>query len=95
MIVTYQEYNDEKQAFFRKHKNDYELETQGGSAEYYRKTYAFKDKAVWYEVMMKQTVSERVEVYKCNVNVELDMLQTEYWSSDDSKSKFYYEPWKV
>lgn len=49
-IVTYDEYNDEKQQFFIRHKNEFKLEQEGNSAVYYTKTYIFDDGAVWYEV---------------------------------------------
>lgn len=93
MLVTSHEYEEDKKLFFRKHKNNFECETQGSSAEYYRKTYTFKDGAVWYEVMTKEEVEDTVEIYKCNVKVKADMFKTEYWNTDDAASKIFYEPW--
>lgn len=92
-IVRQKDYDEMKNNFFAKHHNDFKLETLGSSAEYYRKTYIFKDGAVWYEVMLKQTVEKEVEVNFCNVHVSIDMLQTEFFNNEDSKSYFYYEVW--
>lgn len=92
-IVRQTEYEDAKREFFAKHQNDFNLETTGNSAEYYRKTYTFSDGASWYEVMLKTTVSQDVVINFCAITVSVDMLQTEYWNNEDSKSYFYYEPW--
>ena len=94
MIVTYKEYENDRQEFFAKHHNDFNCITKGNSAEYYTKTYGFSDGAVWYEVMQKMTVEETIEVFKCKVKVDADLLSTEYWSTDNSTSNFVYEPWK-
>lgn len=91
-IVRQTEYEDAKREFFAKHQNDFNLETTGNSAEYYRKIYTFSDGASWYEVMMKVTKEVDVTVNCCNVRINIDFLQTEYWSSE-SNSKFYYEQW--
>ena len=95
MIVSEQDYNDAKRMFFRLHDNDFECETQGSSAEYYRKTYVFKDKAIWYEVMMRETTIETIEYKKCKVPVQIDVMKTEYWNSNDSTSCVWYQPWDV
>ena len=94
-IVRYNEYESDKVAFFKKHKNDYQCETQGSSAEYYRKTYVFADGAIWYEVMQQKYVETEVEIYYCNIKTEVCLFETEYWSSDNAESKYYYEPWEV
>lgn len=93
MIVTFNEYESDKKEFFRKHHNDFHVDVHGTSAENYAKNYNFSDGSTWYEVMTRKEICETVEVYKCNVRVKLDMFQTEYWNSDDSTSKFYFEPW--
>ncbi len=94
-IVRSAEYEDMKKSFFRKHKEDFQCDTRGSSAENYRKTYSFKDGATWYEVMTKETVTERVEIKFCNVKVSVDMMKIEFWNSDESSSKVYYESWNM
>lgn len=97
MIVRQSEYENDKQAFFSSHRNDWKQSTHGNSAEDYQKTYAFSDGAVWYESMTKETVEELVylETYKCSIKVRVDVMRIEYWSTDDSRSKCYYEQWNV
>ena len=94
-IVRRAEYEDMKKSFFRKRNNDFQCDTRGSSAENYHKTYSFKDGATWYEVMTRETVTERVEIIFCNVNVSVDMMKIEFWNSDESSSKVYYEPWDI
>ena len=94
-IVRNAEYEDIKKSFFRKHKGDFQCDTRGSSAENYYKTYSFKDGATWYELMTKETVTERVEIKFCNVNVTVDMMKIEFWNSDESFIKVYYAPWDI
>ena len=91
-IVSFSEMDEDKKRFFHKHDNDFTIETSGNSAEYYRKTYSFVDGSNWYEVSRKVFIKTQLEHYKCLIEVEL--LETEYWSSDDSESKYYYSSWK-
>ena len=94
-IVTYNEYEEMKKKFFCKHNNDFQCDTRGNSAEYYRKTYVFGDGAIWYEVMMKIYTGAEAEVHGIKILVEVELMQTEFWSSDDSESRYYFEPWDV
>ena len=44
--VTYEQYNEEKAAFFAKHDNDFKVESKYGSeSSSYLKTYVFEDGA--------------------------------------------------
>lgn len=96
-IVTYEDYDSEKKVFFKRHNNAYTCTTKGTSGEYYSKTYNFDDGATWYEVMQRKTITEDVfvEKYKCKVNVDIDLFETEFFNSEDGNSKFYYEKWLV
>lgn len=94
-IVKYDEYEYDKKMFFRKHYNDFQCETRGSSAEYYIKTYTFVDNAVWYEIMQKKIVEQELEINYCHIKVDIELLETEYWNSDNSDSKYYYEPWII
>ena len=92
-IVDDTEYNELKHRFFSNHNNDFQCETEGTSAEYYRKTYIFTDGAIWYEVMQKKTIDAKAKVYNIEVPTEVDVFETEFWSSSDAESKYCYEPW--
>lgn len=94
-IVKSEKYEQDKRIFFKKHNNDFQCETQGSSAEYYRKTYIFTDGAVWYEIMQQKYIETDVEIYYCHSKVELCLFETEYWNSENAESKYYYEPWDV
>ena len=92
MIVTYDTYIAEKNAFFAKHKHDFECDTSPLD-EYncYHKTYIFADHAVWYECFTPCYVKYTAEVNKVKIDGEIKMLETEYWSTDNAKSHKYYE----
>lgn len=94
-IVRRAEYEEMKKSFFRRHKGDFQCDARGSSTENYHKTYNFKDGAIWYEVMTRDAVTERVEIKFCNVPVSVDMMKIEFWNSDESSSKVYYEPWDI
>ena len=57
----------------------------------YHKTYVFKDGAVWYETMFPEYVKQNVEIKLCSVEVEVKMFVTEFWNTDKSETKRYYE----
>ena len=92
MTVTDVRYRYERDMFFKKHKNDFEVQTSPmDECGVYHKEYVFTDGAIWYEVMSPEYVKQEVEIKLCKVTVEVKMFRTEFWSSDDSVSKFYYE----
>ena len=96
MTVNYETYMNDKKAFLNKHHNDWEVTTSPMN-EYgcYYKWYVCKDGAIWYESMSPEYESTEVEVeikmVKVKTTVEVKMLRTEYFSSDDAKSNYYYE----
>lgn len=91
MTVTYEEFLEDKKAFFKKHNHDYQLQTsQMDKHGSYIKAYVFKDGAIWMEEMSPERVKRDVEVKKVNVTVEVKLLKTEYWNSE-AGSKYYYE----
>lgn len=91
MTVTYSEYITDRRNFFRKHDNDFRVQTSGLD-EYarYTKTYIFEDGAMWYELMGPEYVTTETEVKLVKVKIDVKMYKTEYWSSE-SPSKYYYE----
>lgn len=90
--VTYREYNSEKTAFFEKHGYDYKIDTTSMD-EYgrYGKTYTFEDGATWYEAMGPSYEQVVVEVRLVKIPMSIKMFCTEYWNSENSASKCYYE----
>lgn len=94
MIVTYSTYNKEKKDFFKKHKNNFKVETSPlNEYNVYYKVYAFSDGATWTERMEHVFREVKVEVMKCSVNVEVELLETEYYDTDNANSRKYYEKW--
>lgn len=92
MTVTYSDYSAEKKSFFQKHKHDFRTETSAMD-QYgrYHKTYIFSDGAIWYETMSPEYVTVDVAVKLVIVPVEIKMFRTEFWSTDNASSKYYYE----
>ena len=91
MIVTSTQYMEEKLSFFKKHDNDYTVDTTPmDELGQYWKTYTFTDGAQWFEAMSPEYVSQEIEVKLVKVNVEVKMFRTEFWSTETG-SKFYYE----
>lgn len=96
MTVSCTTYRYEKHRFFKRHKNNFECETSSMD-EYgrYNKTYTFKDGAIWYETMfpeyVKQELETEVKLVKVKTEIEIKMFVTEFWNTDNSESKKYYE----
>ena len=92
MTVTYKEYMGMKRAFFEKHNYDFRTETSPMD-EYgrYVKTYNFEDGAQWFEQMSPEYVREIVKIKLAQVEVEVKMLRTEYWNTENASSRYYYE----
>ena len=91
LIVTQAEYNEQKKAFFKKHplvKVDTSSMDEYSS---YHKEYICEKNAIWYEVMSPYHKTVEIEVNKCKVSVDIELFQTEFWDSDNSKSRYYYE----
>lgn len=91
MTVSYTEYKEDREKFFKKHNNDFDVYTSSlDEYDSYHKEYIFKDGAVWHEAMRPTYESKEIEIKKCKINIEVKMLRTEYWSTE-TYSKFYYE----
>ena len=92
MTVSYETYMKDKKAFFEEHKYNFQCDTSPMD-EYgaYHKTYIFDDHAVWYESMTPTYEKAKMEVKMVRFDVEVKLLRTEYWSTDHSESKYYYE----
>ena len=92
MTVKFNEYNDDKNNFFKKHDYNFECDTSPmDKYGRYHKEYVFEDGAVWYEAMSPDCIAYEVEVKMVKICETVKMLRTEFWSSDNASSKYYYE----
>lgn len=91
MTVDYKEYDKTRKEFFKKHTLD-RVETSSMN-EYgvYHKEYICEDGAIFYEVMGPEYCRQVIEFRGIPIEVEAKLFRTEYWSSDDAQSKYYYE----
>lgn len=95
MTVNYNEYSNDKKAFFSKHDNDFNTFTSSMD-EYgrYHKEYVFSDGAIWYELMRPEYVTEDIELevkgVKVKTQIKVKLFRIEFWSTE-SGSKYYYE----
>ena len=93
-VYNYECYDDAKRLFFKMHRNNFRTETSamdelGG----WHKEYLFEDGAVWYEVYTPVTEQAEAQIHGMSFKVDVKLLKTEFWSTDDSKSNYYYERW--
>ncbi len=95
--VNMSEYEAERVAFYKKHNSENlswpkeDTEFKNGVT---RKTVTFEDGAIWYEVSTKITEERKAKVEgvpEFTINLSLDLLKTEFWSSDNSISKYAYD----
>ena len=94
--VTYEIYNDDKSFFFEKHGFDFELTTSPMQEDgTYFKTYAFKDNSVWYERMSHYVTNATVTVHNVQVEAKVELQRIDYWSSDISRERTYFECWQL
>jgi hypothetical protein len=93
MTVTYSEYMQEHTNFARKHnqKSECKIYTSPMENNRYHKEYCWQHGANFYEVTELVTEKVKVMVHGIEVVVDVDFWRTEYWHSDNSKSKFFYE----
>ena len=90
--LNYQEYTTKKNAFFEKHKYDFRVSTSPMDVYgRYCKDYIFEDGASWHEVVSPTFESATTEIKKVKINVEVKMLRTEFYNTDDATSNCYYE----
>lgn len=90
--VSYQDYSRNKIAFFNSHGNDYNVHTSGLSdLGVYYKEYAFRDDAVWYERMSPVTELAVACLHGLRIPVDVKLFKTEFWDTDCSVSRYYFE----
>lgn len=93
-MLNYYEY---KKAFIENHKDsDWTTDTSSmDSTGKYTKTYQFSDGAVLIEINRPVYETREVEVevkgIKVRQTIEVKLLETECWNTDDAKSVKFYE----
>lgn len=95
VVVNSKQYEDEKLKFLKRHKNRYQLYTSPMDANgQYNKIYATEDGGQWCEVMVPVVEEVEVEIHGCKIcTVSAKFMRTEFWSTDNANSKYYYEKW--
>ena len=93
MTVTYREYENQKIAFAKKHNRKAECKVYTSPMENnrYHKEYCWSDGHQWCEVIELVTETVEAEAHGINFNVEVELYRTEFWSTEDSRSKYLYE----
>ena len=90
-MVTFEEYNKERAAFFKKHGSFRLHDTGLNAANCYLKTYIFADGEIWCESCGPVYEKAVVEVRGIRTEVTVKFFRVEYWNSTEIGSKFYYE----
>lgn len=98
MLVSYKEWAEEKSKFSKKHNHNFTVETSPMDKDgIYYKWYVFEDGAIWYErmspveeVIIVEGISDLTGIKFTDSKV-VTFLKTEFWNTEDSKSKYYYE----
>ena len=84
-------YEQEKQTFFKRHGGLKEVYTSEMVNDTYRKIYETEDGKYLHEV--NRPIYEKVSVVVHGVTIETDvkLFCTEYWDTDNAKSRYHYE----
>lgn len=93
MTTTFAEFDKEYTAFARKHNAKAERKeyTQMGNGVI-RKMVCWSDGATWWEVTETEHAEDvEIEVHGVKMTVTVPMRKTEYWSTENGKSKHFYE----
>lgn len=92
--VTNEVFNEDKNYFFTRHNWDYEIRTSplenDGS---YIKTYSFADGANWYEKVSPLETVVTATSHGVQFDAKVKLCKTDYWSSDISRERTYFELW--
>lgn len=92
--VTYKEYTEDLTNFIKKYskKYDYKVYTSPLQNGQYHKNYVFENGATFTEINeMNYFENVEVTVHNIPVIVTVNLIRHEYWSTDDSVSKYWYE----
>ena len=93
MTVTFREYQEDLIAFCQKHnkKAECRVETSPFENNQYHKNYLYSDGATFTEINEIVYEEVEIEVHGIKVKTTVELFRTEYYSTDNSKSKFVYQ----
>lgn len=91
--VTFAEFDKEYTAFAIKHNRKAERREYTDLVDgLIRKMVCWSDGATWWEITETNYSEEvEIEVHGIKVTVNVPLRKTEYWSTEDSESKYFYE----
>ena len=95
MDCSYNEYTKQKIDFFLKHSKDtgdvkeYDNFTENGVM---KKEFSFSDGACWFECMDRVLETGETVIRGCKIPVKAELFRVEFWSTDNSRSQYYYSP---
>lgn len=79
-----------KKEFLSKHHNEFKVTTQPMMNDSYVKLYECDDGATLYEVNSPSYEKAVASVHGIEVEVEIKLLKTELWNTDNSESVFFW-----
>ncbi len=91
--VDYTTYMNDLKSFIQKHNShDYKVITSDFQNNQYHKSYIFEDGSEFIEINYHEHY-ETIEttIHNIPVKTHICMVKHEYWSTDDSISKYWYE----
>ena len=92
--VNYSEYQKDLNEFIKRHskKSDLHVWTSALVDGEYHKEYLFEDGNGFYKINNMNYIEKvEIEVHGLIVIAEVKMVKHEYYSTDDSVSKYWYE----
>lgn len=91
-ILNFQEYEQQKINFFRKHDSDFTVETSPmDSYGQYYKIYTFADGSRYTEINRPVYEKTTVTVKGVNVDLTVKLFETEAYNTDNPLSVYHYE----
>ena len=93
MEVTYKQYQEDLNNFIKKHNSyDLAIKTSNLTNGSYTKLYMYEDGGVLWEVNdMEYTEKAEIELHGVKMFTDVHLIKHEYWTTDDSTTKVWYE----
>lgn len=93
MTVNFEEYQKDLKRFCKKHNQNGEckIETSPMINNCYHKNYIYDDGSNFTEINEIVVEEVEVKVHGIFIKVDVQLWRTEYYSTDDSKSKYFYQ----
>lgn len=94
-MSSYEEYTKQKRDFFIKHTCDTDnVEEWNNPSDHgtLMKRFVFGDGACWFECSDRVFETGTVHLHGYEIHRKVEFFRTEFWSTDNSRSQYYYEP---